>query len=181
MRPFWSFLELSQERNFSGSKVHFPDLEVCCSLRADPLNLVYSVCELVHNIVFESRRVARTYVSLTGRQIYKHIPAFKEFFQRIFLLREKAFKFELFFHCFERFLPTFFFKFWHIWLSFEVKDRHAHVRIGPIMRRVRNPPIRNAHICPCDSAGYQNELLCTNSQTDYIHTICDTWAGCTAG
>ena len=34
------------------------------SLRADPLNLVYSVCELVHNIVFESRRVARTYVSV---------------------------------------------------------------------------------------------------------------------
>ena len=32
---------------------------------------------------------------------------------------------------------------------------------------MRKPPIRNAHICPCDSAGYQNELLCTNSQTDY--------------
>ena len=31
MRPFWSFLELlSQARNFSRSKVHFPDLEVCC-------------------------------------------------------------------------------------------------------------------------------------------------------
>ena len=30
------------------------------SLRADTLNLVYSVCELVHNIVFESHRVART-------------------------------------------------------------------------------------------------------------------------
>ena len=25
---------------------------------------VYSVCELVHNIVFESRRVARTYVGV---------------------------------------------------------------------------------------------------------------------
>ena len=31
MRPFWSFLELySQARNFPRSKVHFPDLEVCC-------------------------------------------------------------------------------------------------------------------------------------------------------
>ena len=26
---------------------------------------------------------------------------------------------------------------------------------------VRNSPIRNVHIYPCDSAGYQNELLCT--------------------
>ena len=46
--------------------------------------------------------------------------------------------------------------------------RHAHARIGPIVRRVRNPPIRIAYIYPCDSAGCQNELLCTNSQTDYI-------------
>ena len=30
MRPFWSFLELSQARNFSRFKVHIPDLEVCC-------------------------------------------------------------------------------------------------------------------------------------------------------
>ena len=46
--------------------------------------------------------------------------------------------------------------------------RHAHARIGPIVRRVRNPPIRIAYIYPCDSAGCRNELLCTNSQTDYI-------------
>ena len=26
-----------------------------------------------------------------------------------------------------------------------------------------------------------NLVYSTNSQTDYIHTICDTWAGCTAG
>ena len=32
---------------------------------------------------------------------------------------------------------------------------------------IRNPPIRNDHIYPCDSAGYQNKLLYTNSQTDY--------------
>ena len=38
----------------------------------------------------------------------------------------------------------------------------THIRIGPIVRRV--PPIKNDHVYPCDSAGYQNELLCTNSQ-----------------
>ena len=41
-----------------------------------------------------------------------------------------------------------------------------NVRIGPIVRRVRNPSIGNVHIYPCDFAGYQNELLCTYSQTD---------------
>ena len=30
MRPFWSFLELSRAGNFSRSKVHSPDREVCC-------------------------------------------------------------------------------------------------------------------------------------------------------
>ena len=42
-------------------------------------------------------------------------------------------------------------------------NHHAHVRIRPIFRHikrrilkkpVRNPLIRNAHICPCDSEGY---------------------------
>ena len=43
----------------------------------------------------------------------------------------------------------------------------THIRIGPIVRRV--PPIKNDHVYPCDSAGYQNELLCTNSQTEYTN------------
>ena len=30
MRPFLSFLDLSQVQNFLRSKVHFPDLKVCC-------------------------------------------------------------------------------------------------------------------------------------------------------
>ena len=30
MRLFWSFLDGSLARNFSRSKEHFPDLEVCC-------------------------------------------------------------------------------------------------------------------------------------------------------
>ena len=40
----------------------------------------------------------------------------------------------------------------------------------PIVRRVRNSPIRNALIYPCDSAGCQNEFLCTNSRMDYINS-----------
>ena len=56
-------------------------------------------------------------------------------------------------------------------------NRLAHVRIGPFVRRVRNPRIRNAHIYPCDSAGYQNELLRTNSRTGYTHRLDDVWVG----
>ena len=60
-------------------------------------------------------------------------------------------------------LPTLFCECEHV----TAPNRHAHVRIVPIVRRIRNPPIRNGHICPCDSSGYQNELLYTNSPTDY--------------
>ena len=35
--------------------------------------------------------------------------------------------------------------------------RNRHLRTGPMERRVRNECIRNAHIYPCDSAGYQKE------------------------
>ena len=48
-------------------------------------------------------------------------------------------------------------------------NRLANVTIGPIVRRVRNPSIRNANIYPYDSAGYQNELLCTYSQTASVY------------
>ena len=44
-------------------------------------------------------------------------------------------------------------------------NREVHKKLG------RNPPIRNAHICPCNSAGYKNEFLCTNSQTDYTNSL----------
>ena len=46
------------------------------------------------------------------------------------------------------------------------------------------PPIRNDHVYPCDSDGYQNELLCTNSQTEYtikINGLDDVLASCNAG
>ena len=39
----------------------------------------------------------------------------------------------------------------------------------PAFADALNPPIRNAHICPYDSAGYYIELLCTNSQMDYTN------------
>ena len=45
---------------------------------------------------------------------------------------------------------------------------------------VRNPPIRNAHIYPCNSAGHQNELLRTNLQTDYTNALDKAWASCVA-
>ena len=35
--------------------------------------------------------------------------------------------------------------------------RNRHLRTGPMERRVRNECIRNAHIYPCDFAGYQKE------------------------
>ena len=35
--------------------------------------------------------------------------------------------------------------------------RNRHLRTGPMERCVRNQCIRNAHIYPCDSAGYQKE------------------------
>ena len=45
------------------------------------------------------------------------------------------------------------------------------------MRRVRiNLPIRNAHIYLCNSAGYQNELWCTKSQTVYTDGLGKEWA-----
>ena len=35
--------------------------------------------------------------------------------------------------------------------------RNRHLRTGPMERCVRNECIRNAHIYPCDFAGYQKE------------------------
>ena len=53
------------------------------------------------------------------------------------------------------------YQFWHL----TSPNHHAHVTIGPIIRCVRNPPIRKrSHIYPCNSAGYQDKLWCTNSQ-----------------
>ena len=59
---------------------------------------------------------------------------------------------KLLFNCLcKRSLPTPFCEFWHV----TAPSRQAHVRIRPIVSRIRNPPIRNAHICPCSgSAGY---------------------------
>lgn len=42
---------------------------------------------------------------------------------------------------------------------------------------LRIPPVRNAHVYRCDSAEYQNELVCTNSQTDYTYALDNAWAG----
>ena len=73
-----------------------------------------------------------------------------------FFVQKKALKFELccyIVYC-RRSLPTPFCEFWHV----TEPNRHARVRIRPIVRRIRNlwenPPIKNAHICSCDSAGH---------------------------
>ena len=42
---------------------------------------------------------------------------------------------------------------------------------------LRIPPVRNAHVYRCASAGYQNELVCSNSQTDYTYASDNVWAG----
>ena len=70
----------------------------------------------------------------TIRQIHKHIPAFKKFSPSIFLFRKKAFKFELLLQCCKSSLPTSFCKFGHVERG--MMYRHAHARIGPIVRRV---------------------------------------------
>ena len=89
--------------------------------------------------------------------------------KHFFFVQEKALKFELLFivYC-KRSLPSPFCKFWHV----TSPNRHAHLRIMPILTRIRNPPIRNAHLGPWDSVGYWNELLCTNS-TSAVAT--QTW------
>ena len=43
----------------------------------------------------------------------------------------------------------------------------------------RNPPIRNAHICPCDSAGYIRTSFCALIRRRTIFKT--AWAGCNAG
>ena len=95
-------------------------------------------------------------LSGTSRNVFtnKFRPSRSIFF-KYFLVQKRAFTSEPVFHC-QRSFPVF---------DMPAFNRLTNVRIRPIMRRVRNPPIRNAHIYPYDSAGYQNELLCTYSQT----------------
>ena len=42
-------------------------------------------------------------------------------------------------------------------------------------------PIRNTHIYPCNSTGYQNKLFCAYSQTGYANGLHNTWAVCNVG
>ena len=46
---------------------------------------------------------------------------------------------------------------------------------------IRNLPVRNAHVNPCNSAKYQNKLLFTNLQTVHTNGLDDAWAACKAG
>ena len=66
---------------------------------------------------------------------------------------------------------------WHL----TAPNHHTHITIGPIVRCVRNPPIKNAHIYPCNYAGYQNELWCTHLHTVYTNGLDNVWVSCNAG
>ena len=68
-------------------------------------------------------------------------------------------------------------EFWHL----TAPNHHSHITIEPIVRCVRNPPIKNAHTYPCNYAGYQNELWSTHSQTVYTNDLDNAWVGCNAG
>ena len=50
-----------------------------------------------------------------------------------------------------------------------------------MLHAIRNLPVRNAHVNPCNSAEYQNKLLFTNLQTVHTNGLDDAWAACKAG
>ena len=109
------------------------------------------------------QRLEDTGLSGTSRNVFTNTfrPSRNILF-KYFLVQKKAFTSEPVFHCCQRSFPVF---------DMPTFNRLTNVRIGPIVRRVRNLPIRNAHIYPCDLPGYQIELLCTYSQT----TSVDRW------
>ena len=69
---------------------------------------------------------------------------------------------------------------WHVFAQ-PARTRKIWTNREARKKSIRNPVISNAQICLCDSAGYQNELFVTNSQTGYKNGLRDTWAGCKAG
>ena len=71
-------------------------------------------------------------------------------------------------------LPTPFCEFWHVTVPFNI-GMHTR-RIRPIMRQITNVNPQETYLsqtltCLCDSAGCQNELLCTSSQMDYTNGL----------
>ena len=87
------------------------------------------------------------------------------------LVQKKAFKFELLFHClpYEKLLANSILWILTCHCTQPSRTRKNWVNREASKNPVRNLPITNAHICLCDSAEYQNELLCTNSQTEYTN------------
>ena len=104
----------------------------------------------------------------------------KEFSQSIFFCSEEGFQVRTALSLFTVNTPCQLpshYELWHL----TAPNHHKHITIEPIMRCVRNPPIKNAHIYPCNYAGYQNELWCTHSQTVYTNGLNNVWVGCNAG
>ena len=57
---------------------------------------------------------------------------------------------------------------------------NAFCQLPSVDMSMPNSTVTHAQMCPCDTAEYQHELLCTNSQTNYNNGLHDTWAGCNA-
>ena len=105
----------------------------------------------------------------TSRQICKRILALKDFLsKRCFLSRKRLSSSNCSFVVHRKR------SFWHV----TAPNRHAH-RIGPIVKRVRNPPIRNAHIYPFDSAG--KSRICAIIRRRSMNGLDNESAGLNAG
>ena len=124
-------------------------------------------------LCFSAHSRSRLVASPTSSQIYKHILALKEFSQTtcIFRFRKKAFQFELLFYCllFANLL---------LWiLTCLTWAQPSHTYKNWTNHETCTALIRNDQVYPCDSAGYQNKLLCTNSQTEYTNGLDDDCVG----
>ena len=96
-----------------------------------------------------------------------HILALNEFSQRIFFSGRRLLSLNSSFivYCKRSLaLPTSLC--WHVFAQ-PARTRKIWTNREARKKPIRNLLISNAQICPSDSAGYQNELLGTNSQTDH--------------
>ena len=117
----------------------------------------------------------------TVGNLQTHILALNEFSQRIFFSGRRLSSLNSSFtvYCKRSLaLPTSLC--WHVFAQ-PARTRKIWTNREARKKSIRNPVISNAQICLCDSAGYQNELFVTNSQTGYKNGLRDTWAGCKAG
>ena len=104
----------------------------------------------------------------------------KEFSQSIFFCSEKGFQVRTALSLFTVNTPCQLPSHCELW-HLTAPNHHTHITIEPIVKCVRNQPIKNAHIYPCNYAGYQNELWYPNLQTVYTNGLDNVKVGCNAG